>query len=768
MRAHSELKLSMASWGYLERIGGIEDATTVPQKIQLLDLDCFVGRFAEPVKAPDSKFTHKSQTLIPCLFVSSTHFSVGMTETPGHPRAYYIRDFSRNGTYLNGELVGPNKTAVCNDGAEISLLYKNKVRILYRFREEGVAVKDSAPIPSPVPVKDEVRDDQEESSRFASMRSQADSVEFALNKQIALLQEESKQLETRNQQQASRIDALAADLHRAAEKNASLDRIVATLEAEKSDLTERLSSSESNTAAVEARNQKLEEQVEASKSELRDLRAKNIQLAEDLQTKTAQLDARIALMENSNKTMTNEKSKWTKLENKYSAACEQLEQRQEQIDRMQLAAQALQDILSDRDASLVQAKQRYEKLREVFERGQRAVQDREKSILELHQQLSNAAHVLVGLSREGMKLTTDSGYFEEIAAGIETNHDWSSQVSARAEDTYAEGSYHSQTQGPPTGFKSSPLALPHSMHESSVSTPGERAPPTATGTVNGADSQSPVPRAAVSVGEKLDIDAESDSPASTSSQSLHRSEKRKRSAEGSQEGSAGGSPKKLHQEKQEVAEVMQVYDNDGSDQEKDKEAEHEDMQATQAPANFKHLFEDSDGEEEEDSTTAPQHQMFIQEAEDQAAEAVEGAEEGAMEVEEEEGGADGKGQGDMDEAAAPVSAITTTAVKVTVTKTMSVTCSSDGAESETSAAGSFDPLTVLSRSASHPHSNHSQHAQHAQQSANGHGESSARSDENLRVNSNTTNGHNGHSSAGQESSKVPSQHEVVEIIDDDA
>eukprot|EP00598_Pedospumella_elongata_P009127 CAMPEP_0184992846 /NCGR_PEP_ID=MMETSP1098-20130426/42850_1 /TAXON_ID=89044 /ORGANISM="Spumella elongata, Strain CCAP 955/1" /LENGTH=760 /DNA_ID=CAMNT_0027518557 /DNA_START=26 /DNA_END=2308 /DNA_ORIENTATION=+ len=760
----------MTSWGYLERIGGIEDATTVPQKIQLQDSDCFVGRFAEPVKAPDSKFTHKSQTLIPCLFVSSTHFSVGMTESPGHPRAYYIRDFSRNGTYLNGELVGPNKTAVFNDGAEISLLYKNKVRILYRFREEGVAVKDSAPIPSPVPVKDEARDDQEESSRFASMRSQADSVEFALNKQIALLQEESKQLETRNQQQASRIAALAADLHRAAEKNTSLDRVVATLEAEKSDLTERLSSSESNTAAVEARNQKLEEQVEASKSELRDLRAKNTQLAEDLQTKTAQLDARIALMENSNKTMTNEKSKWTKLENKYSAACEQLEQRQEQIDRMQLAAQALQDILSDRDASLALAKQRYEKLREVFERGQRAVQDREKSILELHQQLSNAAHVLVGLSREGMKLTTDSAYFEEIAAGIETNHDWSSQVSARAEDTYAEGSYHSQTQGPPTGFKSSPLSLPHSMHESSVSTPGERAPPTATGTVNGADSQSPVPRAAVSVGEKLDIDAESDSPASTSSQSLHRSEKRKRSAEGSQEGLAGGSPKKLHQEKNNMEEeVMQVNDNDGSDQEKDEEAEHDDMQATQAPANFKHLFEDSDGEEE-DSTTAPQHQMFIQEAEDQAAEAVEGADEGAMEVEDVEDGADGKEQGDMDEAAAPVSAIPTAAVKVTAAKTMSVTCSSDGAESETSAAGSFDPLTVLSRGGSHPHSNHSQHAQHAQQSANGHGESSARSDENLRVNSNTSNGHNGHSSAGQESSKVSSQRqqEVVEIIDDDA
>ncbi len=37
----------------------------------------------------------------------------------------------------------------------------------------------------------------------------------------------------------------------------------------------------------------------------------------------------IALMESSNKTMTNEKSKWTKLENKYSAACDQLQQRQD-------------------------------------------------------------------------------------------------------------------------------------------------------------------------------------------------------------------------------------------------------------------------------------------------------------------------------------------------------------------------------------------------------------------------------------------------------
>jgi len=37
------------------------------------------------------------------------------------------------------------------------------------------------------------------------------------------------------------------------------------------------------------------------------------------------IDARNALMVSRSKPMTNEKSKWTKLENKYSAACEQLQ-----------------------------------------------------------------------------------------------------------------------------------------------------------------------------------------------------------------------------------------------------------------------------------------------------------------------------------------------------------------------------------------------------------------------------------------------------------
>ena len=238
----------MTTWGHLERIGGTEDATNVPPKVTLQDSECFVGRFAEPVKAPDSKFTHKTQTLVPCLFVSSTHFSIGKVD--GKMNTYFIKDYSRNGTYLNNELVGPSRTVEFKDGAEISLMYKNKVRILYRFKEAVAPVK--APSPEPASAVKDDREDLEESSRFASMRSQADSVEFALNKQIGLLQEESRQHETRIAQQAARIEGLSNDLNRSSEKNATLEKQVASLESEKADLSERLSTNESHSAAVAA------------------------------------------------------------------------------------------------------------------------------------------------------------------------------------------------------------------------------------------------------------------------------------------------------------------------------------------------------------------------------------------------------------------------------------------------------------------------------------------------------------------------------------
>lgn len=640
------------TWGKLTRSGGSEDVQAVPGTIQLVDTECFFGRFEHPVKTPDSKFTHSTQIVLNCMFVSSTHFSISISGDRDSSTTYTIADYSRNGTYLDGELIGPNLQKKIHDGAVISLMYKNKARVSYVFSAGQKQVvspggsivgkeKNEAP-PAP-------RDD-EESARFASMKSQADSATEALTRQIAVLQQEGKRSEQRIQQLSGRVEASAAELEKANSKAVALEKHVEALQKEKEDLSERLSSSEANTGAVEARNCKLLEQMEDVRGELKDLRTKNALLSEDLQAKTAQLESRNDLMQNNNKALAHENKKWAKLEKKYEDACERIREVEEYSARVTTANQALQGVTADQESTIARLRAKNEKLHALLTQGCAVVKAREVEVLAMHNSVAAAVQSFGVLMAVNQGIVNRSAYFDDISNQLTAGSLAASpQSDSSQENTYAEGSFNRRQLQSPNASQQAEGGPPLSAN-TQVSvfnrTPSNGGGPkigngTNVYTGNGAaDSISSYSHASKrgnngddadgdsnpgnghSHGGNISMDiAEDGLPAHSASLT---GDKRKRGEQGQddddEEEDVGPASKMSTSVTRPGATLESIgEENEGAErgdqsqqgaaegemvaEEEDEDAE--DMQRTQAPATFAHLFEDqsvhsnSDGEEEE-------------------------------------------------------------------------------------------------------------------------------------------------------------------------
>jgi pSer/pThr/pTyr-binding forkhead associated (FHA) protein len=529
----------------------------VPKTIPLNGLECFVGRFPEP---GDTKFTHKTQTKIECPFVSSTHFAIACNGKAKGTRPFTLSDHSRNGTFVNGTLVGMGKSVEIQDGAEITLMYKNKVRIAYSFALMDHSGDKKAPTLSPVGIKSEVLAG-EDLGRVASLKSQAESVADNLTKQIAVLQEEGKQLELRIQQQTARAESATLELERANAKVAAQEKLLQQRQDEKADLTERLATAESHAAAIEARSCKLSEQLEETKAELKEVRVRNASLTEDLNTKNAQLVARNSLMQNSNMTMANEKSKWTKLEAKHEAACAALQQAKEKIERVVTANQALQDLLSDKDADLLKLRGQNDKLIEMVATGRGAVERREAEVRGLLGMFSKAVAELAGIDKQSAALTKESNYFEEIASAA-AELKWVGSQMPGNQETYIE--LFSAADMPGTAVNGG----------------------AGTGASSPASSESERGSLSSDEGDGEQDDAEAVAGS-----------KRKRSQTSAEEDGKNSKLQLTATEPQVAAANAQNVDGEQAcvDEREDameEEDDDADMQRTQAPATFAHLFED--------------------------------------------------------------------------------------------------------------------------------------------------------------------------------
>jgi predicted nucleic acid-binding Zn-ribbon protein len=538
----------MAMWGVLTRVGGSEEDSAVPKTIQLSDKECFFGRFPVPA-AHQAHFTHKSQILLDCAYVSSTHFSIRCEKDAAGVRSHLLTDHSRNGTYLDRALVGTNKTVSLPDNGEISLMYKNKTRVAYKFTSV-----DSGLVPLKVEKAEEAAElnGAEDSVRMASAKSQAETVAETLARQIAVLQEEGKSLEQRFQQQVARIEADAQERERTNAKMAALEKGAAALQEEKADLTERLATAESHAAAVEARSLKLQEQLDEAKTEAKELKVKTAHLTEEVQSKTAQLNSRNSLMVDSSKTLAHEQKQWEKLQAKYERAKADLSSAREQNVRFTAVNQALQAVVSDQESSLVNLRKQNEQLLDIVAAGRAAVIERETAVAEVHRMFAQAAAMLTTAEQKSAQMLAQADYFEAIAAPAAELKWVGSQVNGN-HDTYVEAYPPSaRFYTPSEALLGAAEADPGAVQRSPSVTPGSRSAASSPERENGA--------------------------------------KRKRSqatpeAESEQRAKVQATPTSVLQRT--ATTPAEAGAEDGGNEDGD-----EDMQRTQAQATFAHLFED--------------------------------------------------------------------------------------------------------------------------------------------------------------------------------
>lgn len=76
---------------------------------------------------------------IPANYISSVHFSIIITRT-GIDNILTLTDHSRNGTGINGQLLGLKKAFTLKDGTRISFLFKHDEKIVYEFNCEKLSL----------------------------------------------------------------------------------------------------------------------------------------------------------------------------------------------------------------------------------------------------------------------------------------------------------------------------------------------------------------------------------------------------------------------------------------------------------------------------------------------------------------------------------------------------------------------------------------------------------------------------------------------------
>ena len=341
-------------WGKLTRNGGLEDSQAVPATISLTEKDSFFGRTPQPAPRGDQEFTHSSQIVIPCVYISSTQFSIHQEPSS---KKLTIKDFSRNGTLLNGELIGAN-TFELHDNDVISLRYKDKIKISYIFNlvSESVpmaVVTEEIPIsnlsqqnnPRKTSNHHEPSAQQQQQQHYPLKKT--DSTSDLFTQQIANLQNEMKKLENKLLLTNEHLDSLTKENEKCMKKSKQDDKLILTLQKENEDLQDRFSSIESNFSALTARNSILQDSYDDLLIEMKEMKNKNSFYTNEIQEKQQSIDNLHNLLEESNKILSMEKRAKIHLETIIQDMKNKQILYEEKILRLTTANQALQDIVSE-------------------------------------------------------------------------------------------------------------------------------------------------------------------------------------------------------------------------------------------------------------------------------------------------------------------------------------------------------------------------------------------------------------------------------------
>lgn len=292
-------------WGKLVRVGGSETSHLIPSLLNLSEDCIFLGRFAQPEatnlisdehlsksKAVPGKygeifldgkrlFSHTSQVIIPCLFISATHFAIRI-ERNGSNIKCFLKDFSRNGTIVNNIPVGTDNEVEIRDNDEISIEFRTEKKLIYKFTKEALSLSLNG------------RD------------------EFA--EQIKTLLKENKSLEQKLEDSflktdilRDRLQMLENEIKESNAKNTELQDCI-------NNLQEVNLAYEANKTAEMARIRNLDSELENMKQELMANKLKIHRQSEEIERKDAALRSREVLLEEVNNSLVIEKNLRQKFE----------------------------------------------------------------------------------------------------------------------------------------------------------------------------------------------------------------------------------------------------------------------------------------------------------------------------------------------------------------------------------------------------------------------------------------------------------------------
>ena len=236
-------------WGRLCRTGGSDESPIVPNNIPLSEIPSYVGRTNQP--GPTVGDSGVIQSVIPCLFISSTHFSIKVIKGESD-RTYKLNDFSKNGTFLNGTAI-KGETEI-KHGDEVSLRYKNVERLIYKFEacEGTMDEADRQHNIAPMRIDHETQDVFEH--QIEALRAENISSEARIAAKTTELETVARDLDLANRKIRSNETQLASKDKELSEK----DKELVGKDKELSELKDKMRETEDNLHAVEARNCKIE------------------------------------------------------------------------------------------------------------------------------------------------------------------------------------------------------------------------------------------------------------------------------------------------------------------------------------------------------------------------------------------------------------------------------------------------------------------------------------------------------------------------------
>jgi pSer/pThr/pTyr-binding forkhead associated (FHA) protein len=337
-------------WGKLTKTGGSEESLAVPSVITLFENDSFFGRISQAAPRSDVDFKHTSQFVIPCMYISSTHFSLHYD--PNSSTKYLIRDYSKNGTFVNNQLVGTTEAKELKDNDEISLKYKDKVKIIYQF-----SIVEESVVPPPVSNAEEALPSQFSKKSNQIVNNNNDSPHHALKKQdstsdiftqqINHLQQEMKKLENKLSLTNDHLDLLNKENEKLLKKSKQDDKSILSLKTEKEELADRFMTMDSNYNALAARNSILQDNYDDLLTESKDYKNKNTFYQAEIQEKNSSIENVRTLLDDSNKILASEKRTRIHLETIIQDLKTKFILYEEKHLRLVTANQALQEIVSE-------------------------------------------------------------------------------------------------------------------------------------------------------------------------------------------------------------------------------------------------------------------------------------------------------------------------------------------------------------------------------------------------------------------------------------